>query len=115
MPPRQQTPEPQRSRWSALPRRKTGAARCTRPPFLIPHGSADAGGANPISQARSSRRTRRSGQDWRSLKASPVSKGSDPFLERDRDAAVRAQANLVPFDLGDEAAWDIMTVTGMAP
>jgi hypothetical protein len=84
-------------------------------PVLIRHGSDDADGANPISQARSSKRTRRSRQNGRSPKVSLVWKGSNPFLERDRDAAVRAQANLVSFDLGDEAAGDIMTVTGMAP
>jgi hypothetical protein len=41
-------------------------------------------------------------------------KRSDPFLERDRDTCVRAQANLVSFDFGNEGARHIMPVTGMA-
>jgi hypothetical protein len=38
---------------------------------------------------------------------------SDPFFEGDRDAAVRAQANLITLDFRDQAARHIMPVTGV--
>ena len=44
----------------------------------------------------------------------PPMKRSDSFLERDGNAAIRTQSNLISFDFRDQSARHIMPVTGMA-